>query len=75
MNERFRKITKKTNFALFLSIAAPEARAEELRTLFDWGNWVRRPAMFEFSYAEYRLDSLINHISLPFRCFHLMIVS
>ncbi|KAJ5247787.1 terpene cyclase [Penicillium chermesinum] len=40
MNDRSRKILTKTNFALFLSIAAPEARVEELRTLFDWGNWV-----------------------------------
>lgn len=44
MDDRTRKILIKTNFALFLSIAAPEAAPEELRTLFDWGNWVCGPS-------------------------------
>lgn len=40
MNERSRKTLTRCNFALFLSVAAPEAGPRELRTIVDWGNWV-----------------------------------
>lgn len=29
-----------TDFSFFVSISAPEAGPEELRTMCDWGNWV-----------------------------------
>lgn len=40
MNKRSRKILNQCNFALFLSIAVPDADPHELRTVVDWGNWV-----------------------------------
>lgn len=39
-DEKMRGTISKTDFSYFCSIAAPEAAAEELRTLCDWGNWV-----------------------------------
>jgi hypothetical protein len=35
----YRRIAK-TNFALFVAIAAPGADKNSLRTICDWGNWV-----------------------------------
>ncbi|KAF5664694.1 hypothetical protein FHETE_6965 [Fusarium heterosporum] len=37
---RMRKRVEFCDFALFISIAAPDASAERLKTLCDWGNWV-----------------------------------
>ena len=40
-DERMRKRISKTDFSFFCAVSAPEAGLEELRTLCDWGNWVR----------------------------------
>jgi hypothetical protein len=37
---RYRKAVHACNFSLFMSIAAPDAKEDELRTMCDWGNWV-----------------------------------
>ncbi|KAM0343769.1 hypothetical protein ACHAPU_008196 [Fusarium lateritium] len=37
---RMRKRVEFCDFALFISIAAPDAPAERLKTMCDWGNWV-----------------------------------
>ncbi|GLA72902.1 terpene cyclase [Aspergillus tubingensis] len=34
------KSVHKTDFGYFMAIVAPDAKEDELRTLFDWGNWV-----------------------------------
>ncbi|PYH95298.1 pentalenene synthase [Aspergillus ellipticus CBS 707.79] len=40
LDEAFQRRLRKTDFSYFCAIAAPEAEPEELRTIFDWGNWV-----------------------------------
>ncbi|PWY75125.1 pentalenene synthase [Aspergillus heteromorphus CBS 117.55] len=39
-NEKAQRRLHKTDFAYFCAIAVPDAEPEELRTVFDWGNWV-----------------------------------
>ncbi|KAM0427740.1 hypothetical protein ACHAQK_011888 [Fusarium lateritium] len=37
---RMKKRVEFCDFALFISIAAPDASVEKLKTMCDWGNWV-----------------------------------
>ncbi|RGP69189.1 terpene synthase metal-containing [Fusarium longipes] len=37
---RMKKRVEFCDFALFISIAAPDAPSEKLKTMCDWGNWV-----------------------------------
>lgn len=37
---RMKKRVEFCDFALFISIAAPDAPYEKLKTMCDWGNWV-----------------------------------
>lgn len=39
---RMKKRVEFCDFALFISIAAPDAPYEKLKTMCDWGNWVSR---------------------------------
>ncbi|KAE8146500.1 pentalenene synthase [Aspergillus avenaceus] len=40
LDEKARKIISKTDFSFFCAITVPDASPTELRTVFDWGNWV-----------------------------------
>ncbi|KAJ5183629.1 terpene cyclase [Penicillium capsulatum] len=39
MDERAQRILSKTNMSYFMSIIAPDADADRLRVMCDWGNW------------------------------------
>ncbi|KAB8236095.1 terpene synthase family protein [Aspergillus alliaceus] len=38
--DRKRRVITETDFSYFCSIVVPDALPSELRTVFDWGNWV-----------------------------------
>ncbi|KAL9608737.1 MAG: hypothetical protein Q9167_006455 [Letrouitia subvulpina] len=53
-DDRMKRRICGTDFSFFVSISAPEAGPEELRTMCDWGNWVRtffdpRPKLLRFA--------------------------
>lgn len=43
----------KTDFGYFVAIVAPDAEEDELRIMFDWGNWVRIPCFLPIVYADF----------------------
>lgn len=48
-DQRMRRKVSICDFSYFVSVSAPEAGLEELRTMCDWGNWVcsfSRPPIF-----------------------------
>ncbi|PWY74702.1 hypothetical protein BO83DRAFT_426303 [Aspergillus eucalypticola CBS 122712] len=45
----------KADFGYFVAIAAPDAEEDELRTMFDWGNWVF-PYDDAFDNGELKVD-------------------
>ena len=40
------------DFAIFISIAAPDAPFDKLKTMCDWGNWVSEPFLWLYSYSD-----------------------
>ena len=39
-NARISNFVHRTDFSYFCAVVLPDASAEALRTLCDWGNWV-----------------------------------
>lgn len=50
------------DFAIFISIAAPDAPFDKLKTMCDWGNWVSKPCLLLYSYSNISPRSSLSMI-------------
>lgn len=75
MDKRSRTILNRCNFALFLSIAVPDADPHELRTVVDWGNWVcpytlQHDSCFDIADIFANRFSRLTIVSVPVATIH-----
>lgn len=46
------RFVHKTDFGYFVAIVAPDTEEDKLRTMFDWGNWVRIACYLPSAFAN-----------------------